>query len=258
MAKAAPNKLPELSAWSTEILRLTAFHRLGSQEDSRKWWEQIVGTPPESVVLKPREGGYEVTGPFANGALTLRADFGRFDWLFAAPVALDKPTLDIPNAGPLSKALDGFLPLMETWLGLATEINRLAFGAAALQIIDDRVAGYKLLDEYLPFVEVDVENSSEFSYSINRQRKIEDYDNMVINRLSKWAIVKFQPMMLRMISGQPVADAISGEASNALRLEVDISTDANRVEPFEQAELLGLFSVLVARGKEIIEKGDIK
>ena len=260
MPKAAA-KLPELSAWKAEMLRLTVFHKLGPQSDDQGWWQTVAGAAPESKNSKPREGGYEVSGPMGPGVLTLRGDPFRFDWLYTAPISLDTPLVGIPTVGPLTEALTVFLPLMQSWLPLAPPTHRVAFGTVAMQPVDDRVAGYRLLDKYLPSITMDPENSSEFSYSINRHRKVEGFGNLHINRLSKWSVLRFQPFAINVnaIAGQHgTANSVQGAAHEALRLELDMNTDAQRTQPYDANQLPALFAYLVDLGKEILENGDIK
>jgi len=259
MAKAIENPLPDVSAWITESLRLTAFHRLGPQQDDRRWWEAIAGADPESKNLKPREGGFEITGPYSGAVLTLKADLLRFDWLLTAAFSLDKPAADFPTIGPFPKALQDFLPGMNKWLTQAPPIFRLAFGAVVLQPVEDRISGYKALAPYLSSVELDPDNSSEFSYSINRHRKAEAFEGMHINRLSRWSVGHFQAMMVAMVVGQGArTDAVPGKGLHALRVELDINTDPTRNDPLPKDKLPALFDYLVSLGQEILAKGDKK
>lgn len=254
-------KLPELSAWKTEMLRLTVFHQLGPQLDDHGWWETVVGTAPESKSVKPREGGFEVSGPLGTGVLTLRANPFRYDWLYSAAISLDKLPGEFPTVGPLPEALTVFVPLMVAWFATGPQAHRLAFGTAVLQSVEDRVTGYKLLDGYLPSITMDPDNSSEFSYSINRHRKAHDFDDIHVNRISKWSVIRLQSMMISMnmlIGQQATTDAAQGQALEALRLDLDINTDAERTQLLPTNQLPGLFRHLVDLGKEIIEKGDIK
>lgn len=254
-------KLPELSAWKTEMLRLTAFHQLGPQLDDHGWWETVVGTAPESKSVKPREGGFEVSGPLGTGVLALRANPFRYDWLYTAAISLDKPPGEFPTIGLLPETLTVFVPLMVAWFATAPQTHRLAFGTAVLQPVEDRVTGYKLLDGYLPSISIDPENSSEFSYSINRHRKAHDFDDIHVNRISRWSVIRLQPMMINMtiLSGQRgTTDAVQGQALEALRLELDMNTAAERTQLLPTNQLPALFTYLVNLGKEIIEKGDIK
>lgn len=259
MAQTLTDKLPDLSAWTTETLRLTAYHQLGRQKDDNGWWETIVGVAPESKNLKLREGGYEVAGSHAGAVLTLKADLMRFDWLLTPAISLDRLAVGFPTIGPLPDALNAFLPLMRAWLTKAPPVFRLAFGAVVLQPVEDRIKGHRALAPYLPCIELDPEHSSEFSYSINRHHKADAFGGMHINRLSRWSVGHFQAMMLTMIVGQSGrSDAVPGQTLDALRVELDINTDAERKESLPQDQLPALFDHLAILGQEILEKGDKK
>ena len=260
MAKAS-KKLAELSTWKTEMLRLTAFHRLGPQSDDNGWWESTVGAPPESKNLKPREGGLEVSGPVGTGVLTLRINPFRYDWIYTASFSLEGPPTDFPTIGQFPDALAVFLPLMNSWLGTSPETHRIAFGTTVLHPVTDRISGYKLLGQYLPSVILDPENSSEFSYSINRHWKASEFENIHINRISKWAVAHIQPVQISMTMGlgqKTIADSVQGTGLHAMRVEIDINTDADRQEPLLGSQLQDYFKYLEKLGEEIILKGDVK
>lgn len=258
MSKSPATKRSALTAWSTEILRLTAFHQLGVQKGHNDWWESVTGSQPESKNLKPREGGYEVAGPFANGVLTLRADVARFDWILSGAVSMDKPLTTFPLVGSLQDAMGSFMPLMQAWLPTAPPINRIAFGAVWQQQVSDRVAGYRLLDAYLPFVELDAEKSSDFLYQINRHHTASEFGQMHINRIARWSVALMQPVTIALGAGKPPTSVSTGESVSALRLELDINTDATRTEPLSPNTLASFYKYLAKLGTEFAEKGDIK
>jgi hypothetical protein len=252
-------RLPDLSVWKAETLRVTAFHEPGVQTLNNTWWEDVTGAIPDSKTMKPREGGYEVAGTYAGGVLTLKADTFRFDWLFTPSNSPDKPTTGLPSIGPLPNAMESFLKSMQAWWAKAPPITRLAFGTVVLQEVQDRIAGYKLINDYLPAVDVDAEGSTEFSYSINRPRTANDLAGIKINRLSRWSVGLFQPISFTMIVGQaPVASSVTGEPAHALRLELDINTEGERRDPLPNQQLPALIDRLVAFGTEIITRGDLK
>ena len=261
MAKPKPkSELPSLDHWNVESLRLSAFHHLGPQVDDHGWWEAIVGAQPESKNMKPRDGGYEITGPFSNGLLILKADFLRFDWLYSAAINVERPPATFPSLGPFPEACDTFVAAMKKWLPSAPDLRRLAFGAVVLQDAKDRVSGYELADGYLHAVELDPAGSSEFSYSINRPRSVPDLNEIRINRLSRWSVARFQPIMAMMIQGVqgPQTSTMAGDAMNAVRVELDINTDPELASPLPKEQLASTFDRLIAFGREILEKGDIK
>lgn len=260
MAALVSNPLPGLEAWKAEVLRLTAFHQLGPQTTDHNWWEAVTRGTPETKNLKPREGGYEVAGAIGSGILTLKADFSRFDWLFTANPSLDKPLGEFPTAGPLPEALGRFVECAQSWLSLAPALTRIAFGAVLLQPVRDREAGYIALGDYLPSVKLDPEGTSEFTYSINRHFKAEQLDGLHVNRLSKWAVVHLQPMLLKVVAGgrDSVTEQVLGSREEYIRLEVDINTEATRREPLPGAQMARIFELLVDLGCRIAERGDIK
>lgn len=259
MQKQLAVPMPDGSGWFAESLRLTVFHQLSPQQDDNGWWEEVAGAQPESKNLKPREGGYEVSGPCFGGVLTLKALPGRFDWYLATPNSMESPPGLPPGVGMLPDALAIFVPAMKKWLAKEVPITRVAFGAVFMQSVADRIAGYKLLDAYLPSVEIDWEHSSEFLYQINRHHNSKMLDELHINRISKWTVALFQPMVLSIGAVQvPSASALTGDPIHALRLEVDINTDVARQSVMPGEKMPELFEYLVTLGREIAIRGDIK
>jgi len=259
MAKKAGAAIPDAPLWVAEVLRLTVFHRAGSQKDDGGAWAAIVGEQPELMNVKPREGGFEASGPCGGAMLTFKADPLRMDWLLTAPISLDKPPATMPAIGPMADALNTFEPLMTKWLPSAPATHRIAFGATFLQPVIDRVTGYKLLDAYLPTVDVNPEHSSEFLYRINRHLKADAFNNLHVNRIATWTCAAYQPLMLQVQFGRDAQGSVApvGEMQSAVRVELDINTDAARKEELPKDDLPALFQHLVKLGKEIAEKGDI-
>jgi hypothetical protein len=258
MPKSPVAAIPDSPSWLAESLRLTFFHRLGAQKEDKGWWMEVVGEEPETTNLKPREGGYEASGPVAGAVLTLKVDPLRIDWTLAPMVALDKPPSVMPTIGTLTDALPAFESLMAKWLAIAPAGNRIAFGATFFQSVVDRVAGYKLLAAYLPRIEIDPDHSSEFLYRINRHFKAANFGDIHVNRLATWGVRVFQPMMFQMELGPAAQGNIAavGDAQHSLRLELDINTDATRKDVLPQAQFPALFAELVKLGKEFVAKGD--
>ena len=253
----ATTSLPDLSAWEILSLRLTAFHAAVPQTTDNNWWEEATKSVPESKTMKPREGGYEISGPYGGGALTLKADHVRFDWLLQPLISPDKLIAGLPTAGLLPDTLKTFTLLVQEWLPKAPNINRIAFGADVVQKVADRVTGYNLISKYLPAVTLDPEGSTEFSYSINRPRTLSEMNGIKINRLSKWSVAYFQSLTLSLVMGQPSVQRPSGDAIHALRLEIDTNTDELRSDPFPNSMLPELFGILTKFSEEILREGDI-
>lgn len=149
-----------------------------------------------------------------------------------------------------------FRSLMEKWLPHCPPIHRLAFTASLLQSVPDHQAGYRMLDRYLRWVEIDPQ-SSEFLYRINRRAISAVVQGMNINRLSTWLVGKFAVLM-RVIEGGHPEQQIEPTEKFAFAVELDINTAPEFKGSLPHADLLRIFAELVTAGVEIATRGDAR
>ncbi len=241
-----PANRSSIEQWQTEQLRLTAFPT-PTQIGGSGWWEGVVGEPPENRTLKPKVGVQQDEGPFEHGRLMLAIQPDRVDWLFTT-------SDEHESVIPFPIALASFNEGMFRWFENCPSMQRLAFGAILTQPITDRIAGYRQLSAYLPSVNIDAENSSDFSYQINRPRSSKSViAGLRINRLTKWSVQTRMQVRLLPIS-RPV-DVLEGPV--ACRLELDINTSQDYRGEFSKDRLREIFQELVEMGREIASEGDI-
>lgn len=239
--------------WNANTIRLTAFAEANFHID-KDWWEQVVGEAPETEISQAKTGIRQYEGNFANGKLILIVNQAqtRIDWVYAAP-EIQEPLTNIPTIGTLSQELSLFLQIMEKWFKseIKHSFTRLALGLVVYQAIDNRKMGYELLvSQYLRFNPNLDENTSDFSYQINRKRRSQVVNNMMINRLMKWSVSSIKTIIVA-----PVQQSLP--ESFAILLELDINSAPeyeNGIDPEKATSLLGEYSRLA---QEIIEKGDI-
>jgi hypothetical protein len=245
---------PDISTWEVETLRLTAFLTPTADLGERDWWRRVVGEVPESTNQQPRIRSYEESGQFDSGKLILRYTLDRIDWLLA-PLSPEGIPVNVPVIGPFVDTIDKFVNLMESWSQMdIPAIMRLAFGSVLLRPVADRTTGYLQSSTYLPF-SLDAENSSDFQYQINRPRRSKNIDSLSINRLSKWSIIAWQFVPIRM--GVPNIGAEPGPRSYECRLELDLNTEAEYQRELPKDQLRPIFRELVDLGKEIASIGDV-
>ena len=65
--------LPKAVEWQVQQLRLTVFTGEGASFSPEDWWVNLVGSPPDSVVARPKEGLFQQEGAFEGRKLLLRA-----------------------------------------------------------------------------------------------------------------------------------------------------------------------------------------
>lgn len=133
----------------------------------------------------------------------------------------------------------------------------MAFGAVLIIPVDNRIQGYQILQGYLPKLSLDVENSSDLIYQINRPRIIEGFfDNIAINRLSRWTVesmqfgrIEFNPIKIEM----PI---VKSAGNYSCKLRLDINTPIG-LDELPRKSLKELFRTLVSLAEEIASYGDM-
>ena len=244
-----------LEAWSLETLRLTVFIADPSIRETA-WWEKLITEPPDTRVSRPKEGIYRDEGSFQNGKVVLNIAPLRIDWLYTGDVNTTEQ--DLPIIGSFSKVDKPFYTLMKNWLGICPSIKRLAFGATLLQPVSNQEEGYTRISNYLPHIQLDP-NSSDFLYQINHPRLSSVIETLTINRLSKWSVAQLQRLHFEINQERKVsATAFPYAGFHACRLELDINTSQNFTQILPKENRPSLFDELIALGKEIATKGDVK
>ena len=149
---------------------------------------------------------------------------------------------------------------MTSWLEASPALQRLAFGSVFMQLVTDQPTGYRRLAAYLPRIELDPENSSDFSYTINRPKpSTTRISDLVINRLSKWTVLQLRTVEVHISTVEGVSPETIVPPGDlfACRLEVDVSTSAQYQGELPHDRLPSLYAELVSLSDEIAAEGDI-
>jgi hypothetical protein len=240
-----------LTAWQTELLRLTTFFSQALQSTEQHWWADLIREEPENRIVRPREGVRQEDGQFEGGKLVLAVQPIRADWLFG-------PTDDQTSLGPFPESLDHFQPLIMRWLDVCPSVQRLAFGATVNLPMPDLQTAYRRISAYLPSVEVDADHSTDLFYQINRARDSNcEVPGLRINRLSKWAVITRISGTLALQSRQAPLEVFTGPQEAFCHLELDINSAANFPGELPRHKLRDIFQELVHLGQEIIAEGDV-
>lgn len=236
--------------WKSENLRLSVFLTPNSVPDTNTWWKTVVGTEPDAISQQPKQGLTQYTGLLNKNtqlALIVRPD--RIDWILTISEEQSK-NIDIPIIDLRINTLNSIVPKLQYWLeSSCPECVRLAWGEVLLEKVDDKKEGYSKLQDYLPSIKLDTENSSEFNYSINRPQ---DFDHINYNRISKWGVIKLQQLNINMANNQ----SQQFNETLACRLEVDISTNAKNSTKIPSTKVTAIFSKLITLAEEISNNGD--
>ena len=261
-AKAKTKAPLPLTAWQTELLRLTAFPTSVAEVSGIDWWADLFGRSPESSTVRPTKRERLEEGPFEQGVLRLSIQPFRIDWYFLKGEDHQEQQeqveqeMTFPTIGPFPEAADKFLKLMLSWLApsVCPPLQRLAFGAILLQPVESHEAGYRRISDYLPDIKIDP-SSRDFDYRINRQRdSLCEIKGLKVNRLNNWSVLRGAKYQYG-LGVKPFRREV-GPEHFACRLELDISSPAEFPE-LPPKPLGTLFQEFVGLGKEIASKGDI-
>jgi hypothetical protein len=146
-------------------------------------------------------------------------------------------------------ALDG---VVNNWLGSAPPLSRLALGAVLHHPAENSAAAHRALNELLSGVSIPEEGVSDFLYQINRPRQSTVEHGLVLNRLSKWSVAG---MLLKLQTEGQGKTIVLKTQLVACRLELEVSTDAERDEPL--TDILALWRELSGLALEIAQKGNV-
>jgi hypothetical protein len=244
--------------WSAEQIRLTAFALPGAANPMlERWWEAIVGTPPDEATTNLKMGLRTLAGSFHTGKLILKLELNRIDWLFV-PQGPDPATGlsgEFPSLGPIHENLKLFTDITERWLNQddIPDLVRIAFGAIVTHPEPDRRSAYLRLPDYLP-LRIDPE-STDFNLQINVPSVTRTgIDGLRINRLSRWAIMGLARVAFQ-AEGGGIGATTSQYVNHALRVEVDINTSGDLRTALPRERLIDLYRELVAFGRDILTVG---
>jgi hypothetical protein len=246
---------PDIS-WLTESVRFTGFLAGSTPSQASDWWVSLVGSPAESTVSRTDIRLQQQEGPLGPGRLVLVLLPGRVDWhLSVSPKATESES--VPSLGSFEEAVNLFRPVLRKWFEICPPLSRVAVGSVLIQPVPDRVEGYRRLAHFLKdSVRLDPENSSEFSYSINRPRISKKTEGgLVLNRLSKWTVSASQSVQITVGLGNTQTRTLN--TRHACRLEVDLSTPAGLEGNLPSAQIPLIFDELIEFADEISLRGDL-
>lgn len=248
-------------SWNAEGVRFVAFP-VGPLElaGATEWWTKLVGRTPE--VLTTRQGAVlEAAGPVDIGTLHLVfSTLGelRSDLVLNATLPVDN---GLPSLGEAKPALEFLRHIAEKWVDVEVPVRRVGFGAVLHSDVSSVSEGYQELSRLLPSVKLDVQGSSEFLYQINRPRRSQVVDGLMINRVSKWSVASRQHLsfsfaMSNVAAATPGTVARATPSAFSIRLELDINTIPTDSLP--SGKVKALLGELVEFAEEIWTRGDVQ
>lgn len=243
--------------WNVDTIRLSVFIQDATVTQDEQIWENIVGESPEQIKKNPKQALISEMGKYESGVLLINIMPIKIDCIYT----VDRDSIPfnnkLPTIGNFEEVIEIYKKIIDKLIKIEIldkyDYNRIAFGSVLLQTVKNKDEGYKLLSDLLP-IEIDVENSSDLQYQINRPRKLkingQEYE---INRLSKWGVIELLGYQLN-TEGK---SAILQSNNDAIRLELDINTSSKYNYSFNLNSFNTFYNHLINLGIEISENGDI-
>lgn len=216
--------------YSSESLRLTAFFLAGSVKDLGELgngiWSRIATEPAEEDSSRPKEFTRTLKGNLSDTvSMLLTVTPARVD-LLLLPIVSSAPE-NFPNLGEQEEAIKLLAEKCDQFYAGLTDVVRLAVGGNFLCFTKDNNETYNLFSEVIPSIDWSGQDVSDFFYRLNRPTTSKVVAGMKLNRLCSWAAIRLQgfvPLGTRMVSMN---------AHHALRVEIDVNTDAERVDAID-------------------------
>lgn len=223
-------------------------------------WEQVVGSPPDQREIQPKLRSAREVGSINENSVNLemRSIPGRVDWLVTpipsiSPDQEFSPFRDLPV---LPDSFDVFAYMIFQKTVDAYDAVRFAFGVAAVRPTVSVRASYEDLARLLPDIKVPLEGASELFFQINRPRKSKSAAGHEINRLSRWMSIASGQFVFPQITPAHSPVQVRGASVFATRVELDLSTEAERQSTIAKDERLLLLNEMLDSAKESLELGD--
>jgi hypothetical protein len=244
-------RLPAVSSWRLEFVRLIAFPASPAVFLDQAWWKELAGELPEDFVSTRKREFRDERGSFQDVLLSLTVDVRRVIWEARPPGVVD-PCGDYPTfAGPFRKKVNWFVELVNPWvMASCPPLIRLAFSAKLLQAVSSAKEAYEVLNAHLPTVNLDT-YPNDFLLQINRRKAQSDVvPGLPLNRVSTWS------KMNAAIEVEPGRQfAFPDRCYSAL--ELDINSAPERTDVLPGDSLHRLFQELASLGVEIAVHGDV-
>jgi hypothetical protein len=243
--------------WRVQHAGLTLF----SSEQitvSDKDWQAITGQE-EAETRQTIPGARSLSGKVLNGLLNVGASGARADVILNAAVEIDHSTekRTLPVIGSIDDALTTFFESTSKWAAeMRHPIVRVAVGAILLSGADNQEQAYQQLAELLLSVKVDPKRMQDLQYRVNWRCESKIEKGLLINRLTTWSAMHIFRRLVQIVGTDVTTEDQAGKLT-AVRLEIDNNTDDSRKAPFDQAQLVPIYSELLDLARENAAKGEV-
>jgi len=242
--------------WKVNSLRFTVFPK-ENFSISDNWWESLTGSQPNNITNQPKFQLRHYEGTYESGTFIIETDPVRISLIYTQNVSSQQNFSSFFSLSEYNEIINYFVPIIDKWFSLpdCPVAQRIAYGGILLAPVKNKLEGYQKLDSYLPALHIDTQNSADFLYQINRPRLSKVVPNLLLNRLSKWLLIRFQASVTQFFAKIPQVNHLNAEY--AVNLEFDINTDGDNIGDFSPDKQKELFAELRELCEEIALNGDI-
>ncbi|NUM37265.1 MAG: hypothetical protein HUU50_22200 [Candidatus Brocadiae bacterium] len=264
--------------WYSEELRITAFLCKEQNIEIRKWWTSFVKNLPIVEAILRNQNIYQLEGLYGNKKLILRATLSldRIDWLLVnadelildskkniksieeipEKLSLEYEKTHFPRMPKFNEEQIALIDLIKKWTNLDTfpSCYRLALGANLFFPVKTRQEGYIILAQLLPNVKIDIENSENFLYQINRPKPSNTCRSLKINKISRWIVATHSAVAINVENNMITQNAENPIFSCSLNL--DISTSQENRDEISKEYIPSIYEEMLGIAKEVALEGD--
>ncbi len=219
-------------------------------------WEQLFETSPKDVTSKPLQKYIMEEGEVNSSWIRLISKSNRSD-LHVIPIAHNEiGTIETPAIGNYADIKDEINKIVISWLGLQSNVIRVAQAVSLANKIINQKEGYEILAKLLPNIKLpDPDNSSEFTYKVNRYKtsKNQDFKNLRINRLASWQCIEATTTFK-----QGNIEISQSALTPFIVTDIDVNTDNKNKKTISKKNLIEFYKELDHIAQETSIKGDIE
>jgi hypothetical protein len=240
--------------WRVLGIRLVVFPSDTGEEPPNVWKDALNGVP-DTDESQPKQLTRVQTGPWRGGSLQITITPATI-FLVASPGLSQEGGPDL-EAWPAAEVIREFRELTHPWISSAPlQPKRIGFGLNSLLAADDRRAAYQQLQELIPSVAIDPEETSDLFYQINRPVSSRVSNELLLNRLMKWSAPMFRTLRVQ-VTAPGNAQTTTAPGRTFAGLDNDVNTSAERTTPLDQGSLGAIYDELIDLALENLEFGEL-
>jgi hypothetical protein len=240
--------------WVAETLRVSLFFA-NAVSISDADWKKITGQD-EAETHQKAAGRRTMLGPYLDSILSVSVVGSRVDCILSPERPSEAVEESyIPSVGAWPAICDEFVKGTADWISnFQAPIVRIAFGATLFSRRADRQDAYKTLLALLKSVGGDPARMSELIFRINWPVSSTSVNGLTLNRITNWSVLAIHLRLMQMTAPMVIDQT---PPTFVIRLELDHSTDAAWIAPFDQSCLVPVYNELVKLAFENAENGEL-